>query len=108
MASAVKVNSEDVGMGETIVSTVTMSNSYTTDGEALTAQDLGFRVGERLDLVALGGASGYVLEWVPDATYPDRGKVKVYEEADSAGAMAEVGNGTDLATVTFRAVAFGR
>lgn len=72
-----KVRSQDIGNGERVVADVTFDNSYPHGGEPLTAADLGFRVGSKLDQVDVPNKGNYVFEWVPDATLADRGKLVV-------------------------------
>ena len=74
---------------------VDFDSSYPTGGESLTAADLGLSV---VDIVIPSPKSGYVFEY--DYT---NSKLKAYwadYDAGADGALIEVGNGTDLHTVT--------
>lgn len=103
---AAPVSKADYGDKQQIVADVTMSNSYTTGGEALTAANFGFRVGQ-IDALQAEPADGYVFEWLP-AT----GKLKAYYfdiyGASADGPGIEVANGVNLSSVSVRCVAIGR
>lgn len=92
------------------VSTVLMSNSYTTGGESVTKGDLGFAstVDPTFE-VRVTPSAGYIGEY--DHV---NSKLKVYDQKDPAAAggadiaLPQVGNTTDLSAVTFRVIATGR
>ena len=74
---------------------IAFDSSYPTNGEALTASDLGLSV---VDLVIPSPKSGYVFEY----DYANS-KIKAYYadyDAASDGALIEVANATDLSGVT--------
>jgi len=76
--------------------TIAFDSSYPTNGESLTANDLGLNT---LDVVMISPNTATVFEY--DYT---NSKVKAYR-----GALAEVSNGTDLSAMTaVKFVAFGR
>lgn len=80
MATVTKVSSQDVGDGEVVHANITLSNSYTRGGEALTGRALGLKVGARVDSVLVAPVGGRAFEWVPDASLPHQGKLKVLGE----------------------------
>ena len=79
MATATKVSQQDRGDGEVIVADVTFSASYSQGGEQLTAGDLGFRCGVKLDSVNAAPVGGRAFQFVHDAAAQDRGKLKILD-----------------------------
>lgn len=77
MATAVKVDQQDVGLSEILHVDLTLGASYTKGGEALNAADLPFRSGHRIDSVEVEPIGGKSFEFVPDATSPHLGYLKV-------------------------------
>lgn len=75
--------------------------TYATGGVAITAAQLALSVIDDLQVMPAGG---YVFEWNKTT-----GLVLAYEEeaAAAGGPLLEVGNGTNLAGVTFRFEAVG-
>lgn len=71
------VRKSDVDNGQRIVADVTFDSSYPWGGEAITAQDLGFRIGSALDLIQSAPVDRYLFEFLPDASYPHQGKLRV-------------------------------
>lgn len=59
------VSDQDIGNGQQIVADVVFDSSYPHGGEAITAQDLGFRVGARLDKIEALPKSAKLVEFVP-------------------------------------------
>lgn len=76
-----KLSQTDHGLEETVSAELAFDASYPVGGEALTAADLGFRVGNRLDQVLMAPLGGLAFDYVPDATLPDRGKIRVMGRA---------------------------
>lgn len=73
-----KVKADDYGKGQRVVADITFDDSYPVGGEAVTAKDLGFRVGSELRSVKAERAiSDRVLEYIPDSSLNDRGLLKV-------------------------------
>lgn len=86
-----------------VVKTLTMSNSYTTGGEAIAEADFEFASGGFV-FVTFGGAStgGYVPAW--DKTNK---KVMVFRQSAATGALTEVPNATNLSAEKFQILAIG-
>ena len=78
---------------------ITFDSSYATGGEALTAADCG--MSSIVQLLAHEN-SGRVFEY----DYANS-KLKAYQDAGAAAALAEVPNATNLATVVTRALVIG-
>lgn len=70
-----KISQQDIGTGEQIVADVLFDSSYPHGGEVITARNLGFRVGSKLDQVDVRMSGSRIFEFVPDATLLDRGKI---------------------------------
>ncbi len=87
--------------------TVTMSNSYATNGDTGDWGALSPLIGQQKataqqpTMVFLQPSAGYIPEWVTSTK-----KIKVYRSAGSAAALAEVPNATDLSAVVFNALIF--
>ena len=71
---------------------ITMSNSYTTNGEALAPAECGVTT---ISDVVLNPSDGYIFEY-----YPATGKIKAFRQTAATGALVEVPNTTDLSAVT--------
>lgn len=69
------VSKQDVGNGQRIVADVLFDASYPHGGEVVTAKDLGFRVGSRLDRIDATGKDARLVEFVPGGA--DDGKLLV-------------------------------
>lgn len=97
---AVVQKSKIQGLRANVV-TVTMDNSYPTNGEAVTANGFGL---QSISLLILEPNSGYVPEYVASS-----GKVVVrwVDTTTDGAALAEVANTTDLSAVVFRGLAIG-
>jgi len=83
--------------------TVTLSSSYPTNGESLTATDLGF---ERIAMVVVGSdanTGGYI----PQYDYTAE-KLLMYEAGADAAQLDEVANTTDLSAEVVRIAVYGR
>jgi hypothetical protein len=85
------------------VTDVTMDASYPTGGEAITAADLGLSgvVAILSAQIKTTAAAGNAVDAVVDFTSPTAGVVKLN------AAAAEVGNGSNVATLVVRVVAIG-
>ena len=84
------------------VSTITGDSSYATDGEAITANQLGLT---RITALVPVANSGYVPVWDQANS-----KLKVFygdNNNASDGPLIEIPNATDISTVTFTVIAFG-
>ncbi|KKN16084.1 hypothetical protein LCGC14_0979390 [marine sediment metagenome] len=108
LGTILRVSQQDAGQGEIITADVTFGPNYQTNGEPITAQKLGFRVGSELNSVSTSqeGDRGFEYEQDPDPKKRHQGKLLAYEE--TAGKIGEVLNGTDLSGVTVRVTAVGR
>ncbi len=89
------------GTGATVFANITMDSSYPTNGEAIVADDFG-----------LWGLSSLIPGGVDDAKYHaawyhDLGKLKMFIEDGTTGIEAEVGNGTNIATVVVPVIVRG-
>lgn len=85
---------ESQGNKRAVVATIAFDASYPTGGESLTAANLGLGV---IDHVTIGAKSGYVFEY----DYTNSKVIAYVEEAVAAGgALLEVADTTDLATLT--------
>lgn len=79
------VDRQDIGDAERIVADVTFDSSYPWDGESISAQDLGFRIGGKLFFVHPSTKGKYRLESISDpalssrATRPDRRNLIIRE-----------------------------
>ena len=117
MVSVTPLSSQDIGDGQTVVADVGLDNSYSQKGELVTAADFRFRVGSRLDLVRANPVGGRSLEFVPDPTLADRGRLRVLGELGDdfllnrpalqigTGDAAEVRNGNPFTKVVGGAIA---
>jgi hypothetical protein len=79
MATFERLSQQDRGDGEVIVLDATFAASYPQGGEPITAYDLGFRTGLRIDSLLANPVGGRTFQWVPDASLSDRGKLKVLD-----------------------------
>lgn len=87
-----KVKADDFGMAQRIVADITFDNSYPVGGEAITAKDLGFRVGSELRSVKAERDIGdRILQFIPDATLKDRGLLKVVNKALKNAVLSDAG-----------------
>jgi len=94
-----------VGKRKFSTGTIAFDASYPTDGEAVTAANLGF--GTTIDsLQVIGGTLGYVADFDKTAS-----KIRVYYADNNGGAdgpLIEFPNATSLAAITAaRFIAFG-
>jgi hypothetical protein len=84
------------------VSIITGDSSYVTDGELITANQLGLT---RITALIPVANSGYIPVWDQDNS-----KLKVFygdNNNTSDGPLIEIPNATNIATVTFTVIAFG-
>ena len=72
---------------------VDFTSSYPTNGEALTAADLGFTSKPTIVLAIPKGGFEFEYDYVNE-------KIKVYWSAAAGSALAEVTNATNLSTLT--------
>lgn len=87
-----KIKADDLGMGERVIADILFDSSYPAGGEAVTAKDLGFRVGSELRAVSAQRAVGdRVLEFIPDGSLADRGLLKVVNKALKNMVMSDAG-----------------
>lgn len=81
--------------------TVTMTSSYATNGDTLTAAELGL---DAIEGAVVGNAGGYVFEAVRTPGSSDI-KIKAYRQKDPGNAggadipLPEVGNAVDLSAI---------
>lgn len=81
---------------------ITLDNAYTAGGWAITAANVGLPTGGTLYcLIPSPSKGGYVLEW--DQV---NGKLQAFQEADGAGAMAEI-DAADLNGEVVRCLVIG-
>lgn len=92
----------DANAGYMMRGSITMSSSYVTGGDAVTAAEIGLGTLEDLFLAACT-TSGYVL------TYNSaNGTVQAFWTGSAlSGVLSEVTSGTNLAAVTGEAIAYG-
>ena len=98
-------NASDVsgvpGNNKYVIKRIQFDSSYPTNGESLTATDLGL---ESIHIVIIDTeSSGYLAQY--DYT---NSKVEVYEAGADAAALDEVANTTDLSALYIRVLALGR
>lgn len=87
-----------------VTADVTFDSSYATGGEGISLSSLGLT---RLDFMWVSPDDGYVAQWDGSLTAP---KIKLYREGDpgvTGGPLSEVGNATNVSTVTVKVFAFG-
>lgn len=89
------------GKRRVVTGTVTFDSSYPTGGETFTARDLGLDI---LEHVSLEPDSGYVVNWNRSATAPT---ILAYQQSAATGALTQVPNATNLATVVCELRAVG-
>lgn len=99
--AAISFGPEVPGNRKQSVGTITFDSSYPTGGEAFVPAEFGL---DRLDFLFVSGANGYVAAWDGSASAP---KVLLYRQTAATGALAEVPNATNVATVTCRFHAIG-
>jgi hypothetical protein len=74
--------------------TITLDSSYVTGGEPVTFGDLGI---SRLEAIIPNTRNaGYLATWDGSLTAP---KIKMFQQSAATGALTEVPNATNLATV---------
>ena len=105
LTRSVPGNASDVvgvpGNNKYIIKRIQFDSSYETNGESLTATQLGL---ESIHMVIIETeSSGYVAQY--DYT---NSKVEVYEAGGDDAALDEVANTTDLSALYARVLAFGR
>lgn len=90
----------DSNLGWTVNGSITLSNSYATGGDTLTAAQLGLGT---IKGIQISPASGYVF-----AYNSGTGKVQAYETgAALSGVLAEAANGTNLSAISAGVEAWG-
>lgn len=110
VTSQSKRSPERIGQHLRWMGKLTMTASYATGGDTLTAAQLGF---SRIMGGMISGTGGVVFELLPAAD-PTTAKVKAYRQKDPAAgggadiALVEVANATDLSALTPRAEITGR
>lgn len=81
MALSIAIKSKrDYDKGQEIIADVTFDNAYPWRGELLKATDLRFRSGLELNDVRIQPVDGRAIQFVPDPTLKDRGKLRVMGE----------------------------
>ena len=96
-----------VGNARVTVSTVVGSGSYTTNGDSLTAAQLGLGtvLFAQVSISASSGSNCSAIGATYDVT---NSKLKCFSAADSAGApVSETGSTTNLSGLTFTVIAWG-
>ena len=81
--------------------TITFDASYPTNGEAITAADVGLSVIRR---ILCHSRSGYVVAWNGSTSAP---KLVAYRQTAASSALVEVPNTTDLSATVVDFVAYG-
>lgn len=90
---------EVLGRSVMVVAKITLSASYATGGDSISASQLGM---SDLDTFVVSGSGGYVLQ--PASSY---GKIQGFEAGVDAAALDEIGTG-DQTSITGTIVAFGK
>jgi hypothetical protein len=96
---------QDANVGYKIDGTITMSSSYATGGDSLTAAQCGLGTITSVEVEAGGVAStsAYVLKW-----NPTNGTIQAYDTGAASGnALAEAASTTDLHLLVANATVYG-
>jgi hypothetical protein len=100
--SADAFSPKDSNEGWSVRGTITMSSSYATGGDSITAAELGLGTIKFIEIAAATGA-GYVLSY-----NPTNGTIQAFETgAALSGPLAEVASATNLSAVSATAIAYG-
>jgi hypothetical protein len=89
----------DANAGWAVRGVLTMSNSYATGGDSITAAQLG--IGQIVKM-AVFDAPGYLMRYNSAS-----GTVQAYQQSAATGALTEVPNTTNLSAVTADFIAWG-
>jgi hypothetical protein len=111
---AIKKRTGISATGRTVIADVTLSSSYSDNGDTVRIADFGMKTLSALVLcsnaaVPTGGAdvTGRALVVTHGANEVTDPLLLCYQQGSAAGPLTEVAAGTNLSTVTVRVIAFG-